>query len=107
MRQNRGAPDTNVPGATALSPSAAGRPRGVLGTLSAAARMWLRVRARLFSVWLDAERSRLAIWMTMLSNVREMNVMTCGSLFARLSHHRNGLSTQPPSNWFGGLRLPS
>src|SRR5215471_16319001 len=26
-----------------------------------------------------------------------MNVSTFGSLFERLSHHRNGLSTQPPS----------
>ncbi len=38
-----------------------------------------------------------AIWTTMLANAFDMNVSTLGSLLPRLSHHRNGLSTQPPS----------
>src|SRR5438445_12261004 len=38
-----------------------------------------------------------AIWTTMLANPFDMNVSTTGSLLPRLSHHRNGLSTHPPS----------
>ena len=38
-----------------------------------------------------------AIWTTMLANPFDMNVSTLGSLLLRLSHHRNGLSTHPPS----------
>ena len=38
-----------------------------------------------------------AIWTTMLANPFDMNVSTFGSLLLRLSHHLNGLSTQPPS----------
>ena len=38
-----------------------------------------------------------AIWTTMLANPFDMNVSTFGSLLLRLSHHRNGLSTHPPS----------
>jgi hypothetical protein len=33
----------------------------------------------------------------MVANAFDMNVRTVGSLFARLSHQRKGLSTQPPS----------
>src|SRR6266576_1246404 len=33
----------------------------------------------------------------MSENAFDMNVSTAGSLLARLSHHRNGLSTHPPS----------
>src|SRR5207247_10894285 len=33
----------------------------------------------------------------MLANPFDMNVSTFGSLLLRLSHHRNGLSTHPPS----------
>src|SRR6267378_5010437 len=33
----------------------------------------------------------------MLANPFDMNVSTAGSLLLRLSHHRNGLSTHPPS----------
>src|SRR3954465_11122261 len=38
-----------------------------------------------------------AIWTTIEANAFDMNVSTFGSLFDRLSHQRNGLSTQPPS----------
>src|SRR5215813_4775184 len=38
-----------------------------------------------------------AMWITMLANPLDMNVSTFGSLLLRLSHHRNGLSTHPPS----------
>src|SRR5215211_1351113 len=38
-----------------------------------------------------------AIWTTWLAKVLDMNVMTFLSLLSRLSHHRNGLSTHPPS----------
>src|SRR4051794_22091191 len=38
-----------------------------------------------------------AIWTTIVANARDMSVSTSGSLLLRLSHHRNGLSTQPPS----------
>ena len=38
-----------------------------------------------------------AMLATMFANVRDMKVMTPKSLLSRLSHHRNGLSTQPPS----------
>jgi hypothetical protein len=34
---------------------------------------------------------------TMSANAFDMNVNTSGSLLSRLSHQRNGLSTQPPS----------
>src|SRR4030095_7316756 len=33
----------------------------------------------------------------MSANAFDMNVSTSGSLLLRLSHHRNGLSTHPPS----------
>ena len=38
-----------------------------------------------------------AMWTTMVANAFDMNVSTSGSLLSRLSHQRNGLSTQPPS----------
>ena len=38
-----------------------------------------------------------AILTTIAANARDMKVSTSGSLLDRLSHHRNGLSTQPPS----------
>src|SRR5690348_15021422 len=38
-----------------------------------------------------------AICRTMVANAFVMNVRTSGSLLLRLSHQRNGLSTQPPS----------
>src|SRR5215471_1719585 len=38
-----------------------------------------------------------AIRTTMSANAFDMNVSTLGSLLLRLSHHRNGLSTHPPS----------
>src|SRR4051812_39315530 len=38
-----------------------------------------------------------AMFATILANVLDMNVITSGSLLSRLSHHLNGLSTQPPS----------
>src|SRR6478736_63199 len=38
-----------------------------------------------------------AICTVMLANALDMNVSTFGSLLSRLSHHRNGLSTHPPS----------
>src|SRR5690348_15373288 len=38
-----------------------------------------------------------AICRTMVANALVMNVRTFGSLLLRLSHQRNGLSTQPPS----------
>jgi hypothetical protein len=38
-----------------------------------------------------------AICTTMVANAFDMNVRTSGSLLDRLSHQRNGLSTQPPS----------
>jgi hypothetical protein len=38
-----------------------------------------------------------ACWTTLLAKARDATVMRAGSLLPRLSHHRNGLSTQPPS----------
>src|SRR5213078_1340587 len=38
-----------------------------------------------------------AIRTVVFANAFDMNVSTCGSLLLRLSHHRNGLSTHPPS----------
>src|SRR3954467_13270276 len=38
-----------------------------------------------------------AICPTWLANALDTKVITFGSLLERLSHHRNGLSTQPPS----------
>src|SRR5947208_1078294 len=38
-----------------------------------------------------------AIRSTIVAKALVMNVSTLGSLFDRLSHHRKGLSTQPPS----------
>ena len=38
-----------------------------------------------------------AIWTTVLANAFDMNVSTAGSLLSKLSHHRKGLSTHPPS----------
>ena len=38
-----------------------------------------------------------AIRTTVLANAFDMNVSTAGSLLLRLSHHRNALSTHPPS----------
>src|SRR5205085_269162 len=43
------------------------------------------------------ERTSKAIPKTWFAKVRVMSVSTSGSLLLRLSHHRNGLSTQPPS----------
>src|SRR5262245_35369756 len=40
----------------------------------------------------------------MVAKAFDMNVRTAGSLLLRLSHHRNGLSTHPPSKV---PRLPS
>src|SRR3954447_8665444 len=55
--------------------------------------------------WLDVMTFVLkAIRTTLSANAFDMNVSTFGSLFSRLSHHRNGLSTQPPSKL---PRLPS
>ena len=47
-----------------------------------------------------------AICTTMLANALDMNVMTFGSLLSRLSHHRNGLSTQPPSKVPSVIQAP-
>src|SRR5215472_17425460 len=43
---------------------------------------------------------------TMTANPLDMNVNTFGSLLPRLSHHRNGLSTQPPGETPMPSKLP-
>jgi hypothetical protein len=95
-----------LPGATASSAYWAGKRRPTFGLLPRAAAERLRSAARARAVWAVfwSENALKAIRIAMLSNVRDMNVMTSGSLLLRLSHHRNGLSTQPPSDV---PRLPS